>query len=153
MTLSLAGFPARPAPAVRPIGQLSIVPFVAATLAVLSLLMVAAPVPTTGIYMSISPGTLATTRMAPVYVSIDGKNRIFVSFRSGRSRTELRPATLESMGGLVASSLDVANPTSELVFVRASQRVKYGAFMSVVSRLQADGYTSIGLIGDEMPDN
>ena len=62
----------------------------------------------------------------------------------------MRPATLDDMAGLIASSLGVANPTNEQVFIRADQHVKYGVFMAVVNRLQIDGYYKIGLISEEV---
>jgi biopolymer transport protein ExbD len=62
----------------------------------------------------------------------------------------MRPATLDTMAGLIAQSLGVPNPTSQQVFIRADQHVKYGIFMGVVNRLQMDGYYKIGLISEEV---
>jgi len=86
----------------------------------------------------------------PTYLSIDDKGQLFVSFSTSPTTTEMRPATLDDMAGLIASSLGVANPTNEQVFIRADQHVKYGVFMAVVNKLQLDGYYKIGLISEEV---
>jgi biopolymer transport protein ExbD len=62
----------------------------------------------------------------------------------------MKPATLDNMASMLAQSLAVPNPTSQQVFIRADQHVKYGIFMSVVNRLQIDGYYKIGLISEEV---
>ena len=84
------------------------------------------------------------------YVSIAQNGQLFVSFATGPTSTEMHPTTLDTMAGMVAQSLAVANPTGEQVFIRADQHVKYGVFMSVVNRLQIDGYYKIGLISEEV---
>ena len=62
----------------------------------------------------------------------------------------MHPATLDTMASLIAQSLAVPNPTTQQVFIRADQHVKYGVFMAVVNRLQIDGYYKIGLISEEV---
>jgi biopolymer transport protein ExbD len=62
----------------------------------------------------------------------------------------MRPATLDTLSGLVDQSLGVTSRVNQQVFIRADQHVRYGVFMSVVNRLQLDGYYKIGLISEEV---
>jgi len=152
MTLSLAGFPARSTAAVRHIGQLSIVPFVGATLAVLSLLMVTAPVPTTEIYVDIPPAAFGPMpRKPPTYLTISDDGQMSVSFAaSGTKIPILREATLDSLGSLLAQSIGGTNPRNEEVFLVANPRVRFGVFLAAMNRLHQEGYYHLGLI-DERP--
>ena len=75
---------------------------------------------------------------------------MFVSFATGPTSTEMHPTTLDTMAASIAQSLGVANPTTQQVFIRADQHVRYGIFMGVVNRLQIDGYYKIGLITEEV---
>jgi biopolymer transport protein ExbD len=134
--------------------DINVTPFVDVMLVLLIIFMVTAPLATVSIRIDIPPAQKPTTpSKPPTYLSIDPQGQLFVSFSTGPTSTEMRPATLDNMAGLIASSLGVANPTNEQVFIRADQHVKYGTFMAVVNQLQIDGYYKIGLISEEVqPD-
>jgi len=133
--------------------DINVTPFVDVMLVLLIIFMVTAPLATVSIRIDIPPANKPTTpSKPPTYLSIDPQGNLFVSFSTSPTSTDMRPATLDNMAGLIASSLGVANPTNEQVFIRADQHVKYGKFMQVVNQLQLDGYYKIGLISEEVQD-
>jgi biopolymer transport protein ExbD len=131
--------------------DINVTPFVDVMLVLLIIFMVTAPLATVSIKIDIPPA-LAPTKPTkpPTYISISNGGQLFVSFATGPTSTEMHPTTLDTMATMVGQSLGVANPTGEQVFIRADPHVKYGIFMSVVNRLQIDGYYKIGLISEEV---
>ena len=128
--------------------DINVTPFVDVMLVLLIIFMVTAPLATVSIKIDIPPAKAPVTpAKPPTYISISNDGQLFVSFPSS---TEMRPTTLDTMASMVAQSLGAANPTAEQVFIRADPHVKYGVFMSVVNRLQIDGYYKIGLISEEV---
>ena len=131
--------------------EINVTPFVDVMLVLLIIFMVTAPLATVSIKIDIPPAQAPTTpSKPPTYISIASTGQLFVSFATGPTSTEMHPTTLDTMSSMVAQSLGVANPTTQQVFIRADQHVKYGVFMSVVNRLQIDGYYKIGLISEEV---
>jgi biopolymer transport protein ExbD len=131
--------------------DINVTPFVDVMLVLLIIFMVTAPLATVSIKIDIPPAQAPTTpSKPPTYISIASTGQLFVSFATGPTSTEMHPTTLDTMSSMVAQSLGVANPTTQQVFIRADQHVKYGVFMSVVNRLQIDGYYKIGLISEEV---
>ncbi len=131
--------------------DINVTPFVDVMLVLLIIFMVTAPLATVSIKIDIPPAKAPTTpSKPPTYVSIAQNGQIFVSFATGPNSTEMHPATLDTMASLIAQSLAVPNPTTQQVFIRADQHVRYGVFMAVVNRLQIDGYYKIGLISEEV---
>ena len=131
--------------------DINVTPFVDVMLVLLIIFMVTAPLATVSIKIDIPPALKPTKpTKPPTYLSIDQNGGISVSFATGPNSTEMHPATLANMAGIIAQSLAVPNPTNEQVFIRADQHVRYGVFMSVVNQLQIDGYYKIGLISEEV---
>ena len=131
--------------------EINVTPFVDVMLVLLIIFMVTAPLATVSIKIDIPPALAPTTpTKPPTYISISNGGQLFVSFATGPTSTEMHPTTLDTMATMVGQSLGVANPTGEQVFIRADPHVKYGIFMSVVNRLQIDGYYKIGLISEEV---
>ena len=131
--------------------DMNVTPFVDVMLVLLIIFMVTAPLATVSIKIDIPPAQAPTTpSKPPTYISISNDGELFVSFATGPTSTEMHPTTIDTMAASVAQSLGVANPTTQQVFIRADPHVKYGIFMSVVNRLQIDGYYKIGLISEEV---
>jgi biopolymer transport protein ExbD len=131
--------------------DINVTPFVDVMLVLLIIFMVTAPLATVSIKIDIPPAKAPTTpSKPPTYISISNDGQLFVSFATGPTSTEMHPTSLDTMASMVAQSLGVANPTTQQVFIRADPHVKYGVFMSVVNRLQIDGYYKIGLISEEV---
>src|SRR5271169_3696663 len=121
--------------------DINVTPFVDVMLVLLIIFMVTAPLATVSLKIDIPPAQAPTTpTKPPTYLSIDNNGQLSVSFATGPTSSEMHPATIDNMSALIAQSLGVPNPTSQQVFIRADQHVKYGIFMGVVNRLQMDGY-------------
>ena len=131
--------------------EINVTPFVDVMLVLLIIFMVTAPLATVSIKIDIPPAQAPTTpSKPPTYISISNNGQLFVSFATGPTTTEMHPSTLDTMAAMVAQSLGVADPKNQQVFIRADPHVKYGVFMSVVNRLQLEGYFKIGLISEEV---
>ena len=131
--------------------DINVTPFVDVMLVLLIIFMVTAPLATVSIKIDIPPAMAPTTpSKPPTYVSIDQAGQIFVSFATGTDHHRDAPGHARHHGEPDRPVAGGANPTTQQVFIRADQHVKYGVFMAVVNRLQIDGYYKIGLISEEV---
>ena len=125
--------------------DMNVTPFVDVMLVLLIIFMVAAPLATTAIKLDLPPARPTLShRPSPVYISITRVGQLFVTGAGGDAT-----ATLDSLGGRLFADFGGPPSDREEVFIRADQHVGYGVFMSVVNRLQADGYYKVALVGEE----
>ncbi|HEX3918166.1 MAG TPA: biopolymer transporter ExbD [Caulobacteraceae bacterium] len=144
MAAALAGAGANRRFALGQNHDINVTPFVDVMLVLLIIFMVTAPLATTSIRVDLPPVIGQHDPSRPVNVSITEDGHVFVSGPRG----EL-PVTLSDLAGGIASVLG-AQPSPDLkVFVRADKHVRYGAFMSVMNRLQDDGFYKVGLVGED----
>jgi biopolymer transport protein ExbD/biopolymer transport protein TolR len=124
--------------------DINVTPFVDVMLVLLIIFMVTAPLATTSIKVDLPPAPSGKADPErPVSVSITNDGQVFVSGPRGEI-----PVTLDNLAGGIANVLG-AQPSPQLkVFVRADKQVRYGAFMSVLNRLQDDGFYKVGLVGE-----
>jgi biopolymer transport protein ExbD len=124
---------------------MNVTPFVDVMLVLLIVFMVAAPLATSAIKLDLPPvSPQAGPQPSPVYVSITRDGRLFVTGAGGDAT-----ATLDSLDGRLAAAFGGPPSDREQVFIRADEHVSYGVFMSVVNRLQDDGYYRVALVGEE----
>ena len=126
--------------------EINVTPFVDVMLVLLIIFMVAAPLATTSLNLTMPPpGAPQTTPMAPIYVSLHANGVINVgSEQLGESRGNwqtLMPLLREKSRG------NLGTP----VFLRADRDVSYGAFMRLVDDVRAAGYSKVSVI-TENPD-
>jgi biopolymer transport protein ExbD len=129
--------------------EINVTPFVDVMLVLLIIFMVTAPLATVSIKLDLPPATPPKNPQKdkpPTYISIDNDGNISVSM----SATEMKPSSLPTLASDLAVALAVPNPTSQRVFIRADQHVKYRKFTDVLNQLQVDGYLKIGLISEEV---
>jgi biopolymer transport protein ExbD len=129
--------------------DMNVTPFVDVMLVLLIIFMVVAPLATVSIRIDLPPATPPPPgqhEKPPTYISIQDNGQIFVSF----GKTEIRPTTMDRLGSDLATSLGVANPLNERIFIRADRHVRYRQFMDVINQLQLDGYYKIGLIAENL---
>ena len=119
--------------------DMNVTPMVDVMLVLLIIFMVAAPLPTLAIKLDLPPALPNPNKppKPPTVVSLQQSGAIFI----GPKQT-----TLPRLGADVAADMDVANPTSHSVYLRADQKVKYSAFMGVLNQLQQSGYYKVSLI-------
>jgi biopolymer transport protein TolR len=121
----------------RPMSEINVVPFVDVMLVLLIIFMVSAPLLTVGVPIDL-PETEARPLdgdTEPITVSISAEGRVFLQ------DAEVTPERL--VGTLQAIAREGLN---ERIFVRGDRDADYGTVMRVMGRLNAAGYTRIGLV-------
>ncbi len=129
--------------------DMNVTPFVDVMLVLLIIFMVVAPIATVSIRLDLPPAKApppSEKDKPPTFISIQDSGQIYVSFGAG----SIKPSSMEGLASDLASSLGVANPTNERIFIRADKHVKYRQFMDVINQLQQDGYFKIGLIAEDL---
>lgn len=123
----------------RALAEINVTPMVDVMLVLLIVFMVSAPLLTVGVPLEL-PKTEAGAmeeQTEPLTVSIQADGRIFLQ------ETETSFAELgERMQALAGEGMD------KPIYVRADGKAPYARVAQVMARLQASGFTSIGLITD-----
>ena len=120
-----------------PMSEINVTPFVDVMLVLLIIFMVAAPLLTVGVPLDL-PETQANPLEAstePLTISIAADGRIFMQ-DTEVSAEELIP-TLSAIA---------ENGYEERIFVRGDRDADYGTVMRVMGRINAAGYTRLGLV-------
>jgi len=128
--------------------DMNVTPFVDVMLVLLIIFMVVAPLATVSVKIDLPPATPPKNldSKPPTFISIQDSGQIFVSF----GKSDIRQSSMDKLATDLPSSLGVANPTNERIFIRADRHVRYRQFMDVINQLQTDGYYKIGLIAENL---
>ena len=124
--------------------EINVTPFVDVMLVLLIIFMVAAPMMTVGVPIDL-PKTQAKALNAdtqPITVSVKADGQVFL---------QETPIPVEE----IAAKLQAVATTgyTERVFVRGDGNAPYGVIADVMSRIQGGGFTNIGLVTEQKPDN
>ena len=124
--------------------EINITPFVDVMLVLLIVFMVAAPLATTHLDLTIPPpGETRAPLVAPVFVSLQKNGTLHVgSARLGESLGDWR--SLQALLRAKAAG-DFGTP----VFVRADRDVGYGEVMRLIDALRADGYAHVSIVTED----
>lgn len=119
------------------ISEINVTPFVDVMLVLLIIFMVAAPLLTVGVPIDL-PETRASAmnpETQPITISVNENGQIYLQ------ETEI---PLEE----VVAKLNAIATTGyeERIYVRGDKTTNYGTVMQVMARIQAAGYTKIGLV-------
>ena len=125
------------------VSEINVTPFVDVMLELLIIFMVAAPMMTVGVPIDL-PKTQAKALNAdtqPITVSVKADGQVFLQ------ETQI---PIEE----IAAKLQAVATTgyTERVFVRGDGNAPYGVIADVMSRIQAGGFTNIGLVTEQKPD-
>ena len=151
MAAKLAGAAGDPRFHIEQNSEINVTPFVDVMLVLLIIFMVTAPLATVSIKIDIPPAQKPTNpTKPPTVIEIAQDGTLSVTFATGPTTSEPRPATLPTLAYQLAQSLGGPNPQLQQVFIDANVHVKYGQFMAVVNQLQLDGYYKIGMISKEV---
>ncbi|MFP1630931.1 protein TolR [Zhengella sp. ZM62] len=117
--------------------EINVTPFVDVMLVLLIIFMVAAPLLTTGVPVDLPETDAApmNSENQPLVVSVDGQGRIFIQE--------------EEIGfeNLVAKLQAIRSTGSDArIFVRGDKAIDYGTVMRVMARIQAGGFSNVGLV-------
>jgi biopolymer transport protein ExbD len=137
----------------EPTSEPNVIPFIDILLVLLIIFMVTAPIPTVDIRVDLPPPN-------PVPIRLEGLNPTIVSLREGSTGLEIYVGSeLVQLARLGDVTLDHAirnNPALNIeqiyaeakIYVRADQAAAYGTVVSVMSRLQEDGFVSVGIFAE-----
>jgi biopolymer transport protein TolR len=128
----------------RPLREIHVTPLVDVMLVLLIVFMISAPLLTAGVPVDL-PQTQAgelPTENEPVTVTINQDGQIYV----GEDEVTI-DQLVTTLNDVTAGNLD------QRVFVRGDRQSSYGAIMLVMSRINAAGFTRIGLVTDPAEEN
>ncbi|MBS0410144.1 MAG: biopolymer transporter ExbD [Proteobacteria bacterium] len=122
--------------------EINVTPFVDVMLVLLIIFMVAAPLASVTIKVTLPPAVAkpAQNPPKPVYISIKQDGRVYVGDNS---------SDLDSLGDDVAKAVGHRDPTKERIFIRGDENMQYQDFMAVMNKLQDNGFYSVALVGED----
>ncbi|HJV40290.1 biopolymer transporter ExbD [Caulobacter sp.] len=120
--------------------DINVTPFVDVMLVLLIIFMVAAPLASVSVEVNLPPAVAKASPNPPkpVYISIKESGQVFIGDF---------PTTVDEMGQDLAKNIGKRDPSKERIFIRADEKVRYGAFMEVMNTLQDNGFYSVALVG------
>lgn len=120
--------------------EINVTPFVDVMLVLLIIFMVAAPLASVSVEVNLPAAVAKATPNPPkpVYISIKSTGQLYI----GDNQT-----SIDEMGQDIVKGMGRRDPTKERIFIRADEKVRYGAFMEVMNTLQDNGFYSVALVG------
>ena len=122
--------------------EINVTPFVDVMLVLLIIFMVAAPLATVSVTLTLPEAIAPITPNPPkpVYISIQQSGNIYVGDF---------PTSIGGLGEDLRTQIGTRNPEKERIFIRADRQTVYRDFMRVMNTLQDNGFYSVALIGTE----
>jgi TonB system transport protein ExbD (group 1) len=120
--------------------DINVTPFVDVMLVLLIIFMVAAPLASVSVEVNLPAAVAKATPNPPkpVYITIKQSGQLYI----GDNQT-----SIDEMGQDIVKGMGRRDPTKERIFIRADEKVRYGAFMEVMNTLQDNGFYSVALVG------
>lgn len=120
--------------------EINVTPFVDVMLVLLIIFMVAAPLASVSVEVNLPPAVAKSSPppSKPVYVSIKQSGQLYL----GDNET-----SIDELGYDITKNMGRRDPSKERIFIRADEKVRYGAFMEVMNTLQDNGFYSVALVG------
>ncbi|HEY4586727.1 MAG TPA: biopolymer transporter ExbD [Brevundimonas sp.] len=122
--------------------EINVTPFVDIMLVLLIIFMVAAPLATVSVPVTLPRAVAppAQNPPKPVFISIQNGGEVWI----GDFRT-----SVGSLGDDLKVQIGSRDPEQERIFIRADQQTRYGDFMQVMNALQDNGFYSVALVGED----
>jgi biopolymer transport protein ExbD len=127
--------------------DINVTPFVDVMLVLLIIFMVALPAATSSIKLDLPKAEKQEHPPAkqPVVVNVQPGGAIFIG-----DQATLLASLSSDLTRVLAANDATLPPTQQRVYIRADRKVRYGDFMSVINRLQGDGFFQVALINEEL---
>ena len=122
--------------------EINVTPFVDVMLVLLIIFMVAAPLATVSVEVTL-PKAVAkpiANPPKPVYISIQKDADIYIANE---------PTSLDALGDDLKKAIGARNPEEERIFIRCDKGTRYAEFMKVMNKLQDNGFYSVALQGED----
>jgi TonB system transport protein ExbD (group 1) len=122
--------------------SINVTPFVDVMLVLLIIFMVAAPLASVTIKVTLPPAAAkpAKNPPTPVYISIKKDGRVFVGDNA---------SDIDTLGDDLKAAVGTRDPAKERIFIRADEDLPYMDFMAVMNKLQDTGFYSVALVGED----
>ena len=133
----------------KPMSEINVVPYIDVILVLLVIFMATAPLLTQGVQVDLpnAPSeAIKDTESDPLVISIRADGAIFVNLGIKNAEDEDTRVTIYSLGDQTEKIIR-ARPEVP-VYVKADQKLDYGAVVRVMTVLQKSGARSVGLITD-----
>ena len=127
------------------LAEINITPLVDVVLVLLLIFMLTAPVLQSGINVAV-PHTRSVNQLTEqrTVVTIDKNQNVFLQ-QSSRNGGNDTPINLNDLTATLRSS-GRENPVNRTIYVRADERVPFGAFASVMDAVKRAGITNISIV-------
>jgi biopolymer transport protein ExbD len=119
--------------------DINVTPFIDVMLVLLIVFIIAAPLATTAIKLDIAAGTGLGAARTPASILIDDRGALSIRSSAGTVQT-----SLERLGRDLATTTRT-DAAHSWVIISGAPHTRYGAFMAVMDRLHADGFTDVTL--------
>lgn len=122
--------------------EINVTPFVDVMLVLLIIFMVAAPLATVSVEVSLPKATVppAENPPKPVYISLQKNTNLYIGDK---------PSSLDTLGEDLRTSIGARDPNNERIFIRCDKGTRYAEFMKVMNALQDNGFYSVALQGED----
>lgn len=120
------------------LSDINITPLVDVVLVLLVIFMITAPVLQSGIQVNV-PRTRTVKQITQqrTVVTIDSQQRVYL---------DDKPVNVNDLPRLLLEKTGHASPASRVIYLRADQRVPFGAFASVMDAVKQAGITNISIV-------
>jgi biopolymer transport protein ExbD len=121
--------------------EINVTPFVDVMLVLLIIFMVAAPLASVTVEVTLPTAVAkaATNPPKPVYISIQSNGNFYLG--------DQKYDTAYDLGESLSRDIGKRDPTKERIYIRGDKAARYGAFMEVMNTLQDRGFYSVALVG------
>ena len=128
------------------LADINITPLVDVVLVLLIIFMITAPVLQSGIDVAV-PHTRSVNQLTEqrTVVTIDRKQNVFLQAGSGPDAGKDTPINLDDLTARLRSEAG-SDPAKKTIYVRADERVPFGAFASVMDAVKRAGITNISIV-------
>jgi TonB system transport protein ExbD (group 1) len=122
--------------------DINVTPFVDVMLVLLIIFMVAAPLATVSVEVTL-PKAVTKPQInppKPVYISIKKDATVYIANNE---------TTIYDLGDDLKKAIGARNPDEERIFIRCDKGTRYAEFMKVMNKLQDNGFYSVALQGED----
>jgi TonB system transport protein ExbD (group 1) len=122
--------------------EINVTPFVDVMLVLLIIFMVAAPLATVSVHVTLPPAVAkpSPNPPKPIYISIQANGNSYI----GDTYTDVA-----NLGNALRKQIGQRDPSKERIFIRGDEEMEYKNFMGVMNALQDNGFYSVALIGQD----
>ena len=119
------------------LADINITPLVDVVLVLLVIFMITAPVLQSGIEVAVpKTKTVKQITQQRTVVTIDSQQRVYL---------DDKPVNVNDLPGLLQKKSGT-NPSNQVIYLRADQKVPFGAFASVMDAVKQAGITNISIV-------